>query len=540
MLRSRLVWLGGAVVLAAAGVVFYVRGRTPETRYQASTADRGDVVEVVGATGTLQAVTTVQVGSQVSGTIQSLNADFNSVVKKGQVIARLDPSLLEARLGQSKANLVSARANAERSRASVTDTKQKYERAKELAAQNLLPQAELETAKANHDGALAQLKASEAAVTQAEANLNQAQVDLDHSVITAPIDGVVINRAVDIGQTVAASFQAPTLFVIANDLTQMKVNASIDEADIGRVRAGMEVTFRVDAHPDRQFHGRVEQVRLQPTTVQNVVTYNTIISAENPQLLLMPGMTATVSVVVRKSEDTLRIPASALRFRPEGFDANKWMAGQRSAPSREDARGLGPEDAAPASPAAGPSAAANGDAKPASPSTDAAGSERRRWAGRGAPGSATGSPGSPEGAQRSEGGAAGAPGGSPAGAGGFRREGASRPGGFGEGGAGFARGGRGDAAGRAGGFGGGMRGEGMRSAGIIFVLGADGKPELKMVRLGISDGQFVEVRAGLEEGARVVTGTESGAARGVGPRPGGSPSTNPFAPGPPFQQRRRQ
>ena len=210
---------------------------------------------MVGATGTLQAVTTVQVGSQVSGTIQSLDADFNSTVKKGQVIARLDPSLFEARLGQAHANLLAARANVERARSAVEDMRQKYERAKELAAQKLLPATDLETAKANYDGAVAQLKANEAAESQAQANLNQAQVDLSHTIIATPIDGVVISRNVDVGQTVAASFQAPVLFMIANDLTRMQVNASVDEADIGRVREGQEVTFRVDAYPEREFAG---------------------------------------------------------------------------------------------------------------------------------------------------------------------------------------------------------------------------------------------------------------------------------------------
>ena len=281
--------------------------------------DRGDVVEVVGATGALEAVTTVQIGSQVSGTIQSLNADFNSTVKKGQIIARLDPSILDARLGQAQANLLAAKANVERARSSVEDMRQKYERAKELAAQKLLPATELETAKANYDGATAELKANQAAESQSAANLNQAKVDLSHTVIDTPIDGVVISRNVDVGQTVAASFQAPVLFVIANDLARMRVNASVDEADVGRVREGQDVTFHVDAFPEREFKGLVEQVRLNPTTVSNVVSYNTIIAVDNRDLLLRPGMTATVSIVVRKAENALRIPASALRFRPEGY-----------------------------------------------------------------------------------------------------------------------------------------------------------------------------------------------------------------------------
>ena len=313
-------WLiATSAVIVVAAVIFGFRQRAPRVRYVTAAVTRGDILEVIGATGTLQAVTTVQVGSQVSGTIQSLHADFNSVVGKGQVIARLDPSSFEARVGQARANLLAARANVDRSRATLEDARQKYLRARELSAENLLPKADLETAKANHEAGAAQLKASEAEVSQAEAALNQAHVDLQHTVIKAPIDGVVIARSVDVGQTVAASFQAPVLFSIANDLTRMQVNASVDEADIGRIRPGQQVSFRVDAFPEQSFEARVEQVRLQPTTVQNVVTYNAIISVDNPRKLLLPGMTATVSVSVRRADGVLRVPAAALRFRPDGF-----------------------------------------------------------------------------------------------------------------------------------------------------------------------------------------------------------------------------
>jgi HlyD family secretion protein len=316
--RRRLLWVL-AVPVVLVGGFFLLRGRAEATRYSTGAVDRGDVVEVVGATGTLEAVTTVQVGSQVSGTIQSLHADFNSTVKKGQIIARLDPSILQARLGQAEANLLSARANVDRARATVQDARQKYERARELAAQKLIAETDLETAKANHDGAVAQVKANEAAESQALASVNQAKVDLSHTIIDAPIDGVVISRSVDVGQTVAASFQAPVLFVIANDLARMRVNAAVDEADVGRVREGQDVAFHVDAFPEREFKGTVEQVRLNPTTVSNVVSYNTIVAVDNKDLLLRPGMTATVSIVVRKAENALRVPAAALRFRPEGY-----------------------------------------------------------------------------------------------------------------------------------------------------------------------------------------------------------------------------
>jgi HlyD family secretion protein len=467
---SRLVLVGAAVAVVA--VVLAFRSHDHSVTYAAVPVDRGDIQDVVGATGTVQAVQTVQVGSQVSGTIQNLYADFNSVVHKGQVIARLDPSSFQARLGQAQAALMAARANVDRSRAAVDDAAQKLERAKLLAAQQLLPQSDLDTAQANYDQAVAQLKANQAAVSQAQANVNQAKVDLDHTIIAVPIDGVVIARNVDVGQTVAASFQAPVLFVIANDLKHMEVNASVDEADIGRVRTGQEVTFRVDAYPDRTFHGRVMQVRLQPTTVQNVVTYNTIINVDNDDGRLMPGMTATVSVIVRKTQDALRIPAAALRFRPEGFDAGN--------------RGRSGGTAGGAGPSTGPRAAA-------------------------APGAAA-----PE---------ARAPGGM--GPGGARAGG--RAGGW--------SGRRADSSGAPERASGGAEGDGGRPA-LVFVLSDKGQPEPVRVHAGVSDGQFVEVKDGLAEGARVVVGVEdAGTARLAGPRPSGSPSNNPF--NPQFQRRQR-
>lgn len=360
--------VGLAVLVVAIVAALVLRGRAADVRYVTATVSRGDVLDVVGATGTLQAVTTVQVGSQVSGTIQSLNADFNSVVRKGQVLARLDPSLLQARLGQVQAALVSAQANVERSRATLEDARQKLARAQQLSAQGLVPEADLETARATHSEAAAQLKASQAAVTQAAANVRQAQVDMTHTVIATPIDGVVVARNVDVGQTVAASLQAPVLFVIANDLSRLQVSASIDEADVGRVRAGQEATFRVDAFPNEVFTGTVEQVRLQPITLQNVVTYTTIIGVDNPGQRLMPGMTATVSVIVDRRDDVLRIPAAALRFRPEGFEPPAGRAGNGGR-------------------AGGPGVGGNAGGRPAGDGTGggAPGGGRRRRAGGGSP-----------------------------------------------------------------------------------------------------------------------------------------------------------
>lgn len=354
--NRRLPWILPVLLVLAGAAWWLASGRGEAPRFATAAVDRGDVVEVVGATGALEAVTTVQIGSQVSGTIASLGADFNSQVRKGQVIARLDASLFEARLGQARANLVAARANVERARSSVDDTRLKFERARELGAQQLAPQSDVDAAKAAYDGAVAQLHANEAAVSQAEASVHQAELDLQHTVIETPIDGVVITRNVDVGQTVAASFQAPVLFVIANDLARMRVNASVDEADVGRVKEGQAVSFHVDAFPEREFQGRVEQVRLNPTTVQNVVSYNAIIAVDNRELLLRPGMTATVSIVVREARDALRLPAAALRFRPEGLAAPAGRGGQRpggaaagagarSAGSRGEAQGRAQEPA---------------------------------------------------------------------------------------------------------------------------------------------------------------------------------------------------
>jgi HlyD family secretion protein len=324
--------IGLLIVLAigAGAGAYYIRRNAPELSVNTSPITRGDIIDTVGASGTLQAVTTVQVGSQVSGNISFLGADFNSIVKKGQVIARLDPSLFDAQLQQARANLSQARANLtksqsdlERSKVMLTDAQQKYTRSKELAAKQLLPQSDLDAAKIAVDSADAQLASAQATVTQtqaavsqSQATVNQNQVNLDHTTIEAPIDGIIIQRSVDVGQTVAASMQAPTLFIIAADLTKMQVNANIDEADVGRIRPGQHVTFKVDAYPTDTFEGTVSQIRLQPVVVQNVTTYGTVIDVPNAQLKLKPGMTANVKVEIAKKSDVLRVPNAALRFRP--------------------------------------------------------------------------------------------------------------------------------------------------------------------------------------------------------------------------------
>ena len=280
------------------------------------TVTGGDIVDTVGATGALEAVTTVQVGSQVSGIIQELLVDFNSIVREGDVIMRLDPSLFETQLAQARANLARAEAEVERLRVSVEDAETQLVRAEGLAARALISDTELDAARVAVRSAEAQLKSAEAQVTQAQASLNQNEVNLEHTVIRAPIDGIVTSRLVDVGQTVAASFQAPELFVIAADLTKMRVIANIDESDIGRIRPDQRVTFTVDAYPAEEFEGSVTQIRLEPIVTQNVVTYATVIDAPNPELKLKPGMTATITLEIARRENVLRIPNAALRFRP--------------------------------------------------------------------------------------------------------------------------------------------------------------------------------------------------------------------------------
>ena len=307
-----------AVAVVGAGAYGYYRYTQKPVAPTISTArvTRGDVAETVGATGTLQAVTTVQVGTQVSGTIQELNADFNSLVRKGQVLARLDPSLIQSQIEQARANLIRAEADLERLRVALDDSRTKLSRARELAEKRLIAQTELEAAEVTVRSAEAQLRSQQAGVTQSQASLKQNEVNLAHTVIESPIDGLVISRNVDVGQTVAASMSAPTLFVLAADLTKMQVLASLDESDVGRIRPGQLVRFRVDAFPTEEFTGNVTQVRLQPTTVQNVVTYQTVIDVPNPGLKLKPGMTANVNIEIARRNDVLRVPNTALRFRP--------------------------------------------------------------------------------------------------------------------------------------------------------------------------------------------------------------------------------
>ncbi len=304
---NRIIWIILAIVVLGGGAYFLLGKKEKPTAYRYELVDRGDVVVSISATGTLSAVTTVTVGSQVSGTIATLHADFNSNVKKGQLLAQLDPTFLAATVQEQRANL-------DRVKAQRNDALRTHARLKQLFDQSLISQSEL-------DVAVTALESSEASLRQAEASLERAEVNLRYATIRSPIDGVVISRSVDVGQTVAASLSAPVIFTIAQDLTRMQVQASVTEADIGQVTVGLPVTFRVDAYPNDIFKGEVSQVRLAPVIVQNVVTYQVIVGVDNSELKLMPGMTATITIEVAKRTDVLRVPLAAIRFNPPGYNA---------------------------------------------------------------------------------------------------------------------------------------------------------------------------------------------------------------------------
>jgi len=300
-----------------AGFAYWRMGNGPkEPPYLTVLVSKANVRQVVSSTGTLQAVTTVLVGSQVSGTIAKLNADFNTKVTKGQVVAELDQAKFAARVDETRANLLSAQATLAKSKVSVEDAERTLKRTKELKQRDLVSQSELDAAQTSYDAARSQMNVSQAQVGQAQASMNQASIDLGYTVIRSPVDGMVISRNVDVGQTVAASLSAPTLFTVANDLTRMEVHTNVDEADVGNIREGQDVSFTVDAHPNRRFRGKVLQVRNAPQVIQNVVTYDAVVRINNKELLLKPGMTANVQFLVSEKEDVLTIPNMALRFKP--------------------------------------------------------------------------------------------------------------------------------------------------------------------------------------------------------------------------------
>ena len=309
--------IAALLLVGGAGFAYWrMGGATKETGYLTTPASKGNVRQVVASTGTLQAVVTVLVGSQISGTIDKLSADFNTKVKAGQVVVQLNQDKFKAAVDQARANLLAAQATYAKNKVTVADALRTLERNRELRKRDVMAQSELDASQTAYDAAVAQLEVSQAQIGQAQAALNQNMVDLNNTVIRSPVDGIVISRNVDVGQTVAASLSAPTLFSIANDLAKMEVHTSVDEADVGNISEGQQVSFTVDAFPARRFRGKVFQVRNAPTTIQNVVTYDAVVRIDNKELLLKPGMTANVQFLVSEKEDALTVPNMALRFKP--------------------------------------------------------------------------------------------------------------------------------------------------------------------------------------------------------------------------------
>lgn len=344
-MKKRLLWLALLLLVVAGGVGWWrwrAAHRPPAITYKTVQVDKRHIVGKVTASGTLSALVTVQVGTQVSGRVQKLLADFNSEVKKGQLVAKIDPQLFEASVQQSEANFLSAKAGVVTAQANALAADKAYARTKALKDQNLAAQSDLDTAEANVATSHAAIDAANANLAQAAAQLHQAQVNLSYTNIVSPIDGIVISRNVDVGQTVAASLSAPVLFTIAQDLTKMQVDTNVSEGDVGRLQVGMKTYFTVDSYPGQRFNGKIRQIRNAATTVSNVVTYDAVIDVDNTDLRLRPGMTANVTVVYAERKDVLAIPNAALRFRgPPSAEASSTPAssGSGSAGGRHGRKG---------------------------------------------------------------------------------------------------------------------------------------------------------------------------------------------------------
>jgi HlyD family secretion protein len=318
-MKKKVIWIIIALVVvtgAILGLTVLRNGKNGVVKYRTETLGRGDIEALVVTSGTLNPIEIVDVGAQVSGKIEKLYADFNSPVTKGQVVAELDQEPLRMKIDQNEANYKSRLASLERSKVNLGQTEKAFERAKALFAKALLSIEEMEAAEATYLGAKSDLISAEATLAQAKSTLDLSKVDLTYAVIRAPVDGVIITRKVNVGQTLQSNYAAPVLFQVATDLTKMKVECSVDESDIGKVKEGQKVRFTVEAYPNDTFNGVVQQVRFSPETVQNVVTYTTIVNVENPEKKLLPGMTATVSIIVGEAKNVLRVSNAALRFTP--------------------------------------------------------------------------------------------------------------------------------------------------------------------------------------------------------------------------------
>lgn len=332
---------GGIVLFVGLATWSWWNDGAPPVQYKTASVDRGPITSIVTATGTVNPVVSVQVGSQVSGKIATLSADFNSVVTQGQVLAQIDQQPFKARVSQARAALKSAKGNLAKANNMAAQRKRERDRMATLLQQGFVAQSDLDLADTNYRDALAQVDVTQALVDQAAATLSSADLDLGYTTIYSPVNGIVISRNIDVGQTVVASFQTPTLFVIAQDLTRMQVNANVSESDIGGVAEGKPAHFRVDAYPKHFFEGTVTQVRNAPISIQNVVTYDVVITVDNRELKLKPGMTANVTIVTAQKDDPLRVPNGALRFRMPNFPLDKkatrvWVLDRNGQPRQVD------------------------------------------------------------------------------------------------------------------------------------------------------------------------------------------------------------
>jgi len=342
---NKKIYIGAALLIVITVVVVYsLRKEKQQEKYETAVIDRGDIIEKITATGTINPVNSVKVGSQVSGRIIKIKADYNAQVKKGQVVAQLETDIYQSKVEQADANYKMSQAQTREAKAALLDTESNLRRAKKLRRDNVLSERDLEIAETKYDSSKASYGAALAREEQSKALLNTAQLDLQHTTIYSPVDGIVISRNCDVGQTVVATFQTPDLFLIAEDLTKMRVDAYVDEADIGKARVGQEVEFTVDAYPDKIFRGTISQVRFAPKELQNVVSYATLIEVPNPELMLRPGMTASISIVAEQKKNILRVANAALRFKPDPEDKelakNKETAGAEAAEENDAMKGL--------------------------------------------------------------------------------------------------------------------------------------------------------------------------------------------------------
>jgi HlyD family secretion protein len=319
-MKKKVIWIIAALVVVTGGILGLTvlkNGKDNQPKYRTEAIGRGDIEALVVTAGTLNPIETIDIGAQVSGKITKLNADYNSPVKAGDVVAELDQEQLKMKIQQNEASYQTRVAGLEQAKVTLQTSSKAYDRAKALFAKNLLSAEEMDTAEATYLNAKSSLVSAQASLSQAKSSLDQSKVDLSYAIIRSPVDGVVITRKVSMGQTLQSGFNVPVLFQVATDLTKMQVECDVDESDIGKVKEGQKVRFTVEAYPNEAFNGFVKQVRVSPTTVQNVVTYSTIVNVDNPEKKLLPGMTATVSIIVGEAKNVLRVSNAALRFTPD-------------------------------------------------------------------------------------------------------------------------------------------------------------------------------------------------------------------------------